>query len=173
VEFWKKEAYLIASKITGGNPISSDLVSHVYLLVYELSIRQEDLPRVFARYAYNQYNWRDSTFNKLFKTYDDLPDMDSRQSDDESYQVTKAQELLDDYLHQSPEDDQKMFTKEITKMHLMGMTYREIRTLTGISLDTIHLAIKQFKYDLSDYNNFTNRICESSPELQSPGLQTI
>jgi hypothetical protein len=167
VEFWKKEAYLIASKITGGNPISSDLVSHVYLLVHELSIRDEDLPRVFARYAYNQYNWRDSTFNKLFKTYDDLTDMDSRQSDDESYQVTKAQELLDDYLHQSPEDDQKMFTKEITKMHLMGMTYREIRTLTGISLDTIHLAIKQFKYDLSDYNTFTNRICESSPELQS------
>ena len=167
MEFWKKEAYLIASKITGGNPISSDLVSHVYLLVHELSIRSEDLPRVFARYAYNQYNWRDSTFNKLFKTYDELPDMDSRQSDDESYQVTKAQELLDDYLHQSPEDDQKMFTKEITKMHLMGMTYREIRTLTGISLDTIHLAIKQFKYDLSDYNNTTNRICESSPELQS------
>ena len=167
MEFWKKEAYLIASKITGGNPISSDLVSHVYLLVHELSIRDMDLPRVFARYAYNQYNWRDSTFNKLFKTYDDLPDMDSRQSDDESYQVTKAQELLDDYLHQSPEDDQKMFTKEITKMHLMGMTYREIRTLTGISLDTIHLAIKQFKYDLSDYNTFTNRICESSPELQS------
>jgi len=167
VEFWKKEAYLIASKITGGNPISSDLVSHVYLLVHELNIRPEDLPRVFARYAYNQYNWRDSTFNKLFKTYDELPDMDSRQSDDEAYEVTTAQELLDDYLHQSPEDDQKMFTKEITKMHLMGMTYREIRTLTGISLDTIHLAIKQFKYDLSDYNNFTNRICESSPELQS------
>jgi DNA-directed RNA polymerase specialized sigma24 family protein len=167
VEFWKKEAYIIASKITGGNPISSDLVSHVYLLVHELSIRQEDLPRVFARYAYNQYNWRDSTFNKLFKTYDELPDMDSRQSDDEAYEVTTAQELLDDYLHQSPEDDQKMFTKEITKMHLMGMTYREIRTLTGISLDTIHLAIKQFKYDLSDYNNSTNRICESSPELQS------
>lgn len=167
MEFWKKEAYIIASKITGGNPISSDLVSHVYLLVHELSIRSEDLPRVFARYAYNQYNWRDSTFNKLFKTHDELPDMESKQSDDESYEVTKAQELLDDYLHQSPEDDQKMFTKEITKMHLMGMTYREIRTLTGISLDTIHLAIKQFKYDLSDYNNTTNRICQSSPELQS------
>ena len=167
MEFWKKEAYIIAGKITGGNPISSDLVSHVYLLVYDLGIRQEDLPRVFARYAYNQYNWRDSTFNKLYKTHDELPDLDSRQSDDESYEVTKAQELLDDYLHQSPEDDQKMFTKEITKMHLMGMTYREIRTLTGISLDTIHLAIKQFKYHLSDYNNTTNRICESSPEFQS------
>ena len=167
MEFWKKEAYVIAGKITRGKSISSDLVSHVYLLVHELSIRPEDMPRVFARYAYNQYNWRDSTFNKLFKTYDELPDMDSRQSNDEPYEVTNAQELLDEYLHQSPEDDQKMFTKEITKMHLMGMTYREIRTLTGISLDTIHLAIKQFKYDLSDYNNTTNRICESSPELQS------
>lgn len=167
MEFWKKEAYVIAGKITRGKSISSDLVSHVYLLVHELSIRPEDLPRVFARYAYNQYNWRDSTFNKLFKTYDELPDMESRQSNDEPYEVTNAQELLDEYLHQSPEDDQKMFTKEITKMHLMGMTYREIRILTGISLDTIHLAIKQFKYDLSDYNNTTNRICESSPELQS------
>jgi uncharacterized protein YerC len=54
---------------------------------------------------------------------------------------------------------------EITKMHLMGMTYREIRNETGISLDTIHLAIKQFKHDLSDYNITANRICESSPEL--------
>lgn len=168
MEFWNKEAYLIAGKITSGNPISSDLVSHVYILVHELSIRQEDLPRVFARYAYNQYNWRDSTFNKLFKTHDQLPDMESRQSDDEPYEVTTAQELLDDYLHQSPEDDQKMFTKEITKMHLMGMTYREIRTLTGISLDTIHLAIKQFKHDLSDYNNITTGSCQSSYELQSP-----
>ena len=52
-------------------------------------------------------------------------------------------------------------------MHLMGMTYREIRNETGISLDTIHLAIKQFKNDLSDYNITTNRICESSNELQS------
>lgn len=94
--------------------------------------------------------------------------MESRQSDDEPYEVTTAQELLDDYLHQSPEDDQKMFTKEITKMHLMGMTYREIRTLTGISLDTIHLAIKQFKHDLSDYNNITTGSCQSSYELQSP-----
>lgn len=167
MDFWKKEAYIIAEKVTGGNPIHRDLVSHVYLLVYDIDIPSKDLPRLFARYAYNQYNWRDSTFNKLFKTHDELPDLESRESDDESYEVTKAQELLDDYLHQSPEDDQKMFTKEITKMHLMGMTYREIRTLTGISLDTIHLAIKQFKYDLSDYNNSSNRICESSPEFQS------
>jgi DNA-directed RNA polymerase specialized sigma24 family protein len=142
VQFWNAEAYIIANKITGGNPISKDLVSHVYLLVFELSIQSEDLPRVFARYAYNL------------------------KSEDE-YEVSEAQRLLDDYLHQSPSDDQKLFTMEITKMHLMGMTYREIRNETGISLDTIHLAIKQFKNDLSDYNITANRICESSNELQS------
>ena len=166
MHFWKTEAYIIANKITGGNPISRDLVSHVYLLVCELNIKQDDLPRVFARYAYNQYKWRDSTFNKQYKLHEELLDINIQSQDE--YYVTEAQQLLDAYLHQSPTDDQKLFTKEITKMHLMGMTYREIRTLTGISLDTIHLAIKQFKYDLSDYNNNANRISESIPELQSP-----
>lgn len=165
MQFWNTEAYIIANKITGGNPISKDLVSHVYLLVFELSINSEDLPRVFARYAYNQYNWRDSSFNKLFKSHEELPELNLKSEDE--YEVSEAQKLLDEYLHQSPSDDQKLFTMEITKMHLMGMTYREIRNETGISLDTIHLAIKQFKNDLSDYNTTANRICESSPELQS------
>jgi transposase len=71
-------------------------------------------------------------------------------------------------MHQSPTDDQELFTKEITKMHLMGMTYREIRNETGISLDTIHLAIKQFKNDLFITYNYSNRDCKSSYELQSP-----
>jgi len=100
VHFWKTEAYIIANKITGGNPISRDLVSHVYLLVCELNIKQEDLPRVFARYAYNQYKWRDSTFNKQYKLHEELLDINI-QSEDE-YHVTEAQQLLDTYLHESP-----------------------------------------------------------------------
>ena len=172
MEFWKKEAYIIAGKITGGNPISSDLVSHVYLLVYDIDIPSKDLPRLFARYAYNQYNWRDSQFNKQYRLNDPLPELDNRQEDQE-YQETEIQLLLDSYMHQSPTDDQELFTKEITKMHLMGMTYREIRTETGISLDTIHLAIKQFKNDLFITYNYSNRDCQSSPEFQSPELQTI
>jgi len=167
VEFWEKEAYLIASKITGGNPISSDLVSHVYLLVHELGITSEDLPRVFARYAYNQYNWRDSTFNKHFRLNDPLPDLYDKETD-QDYHETEMQKLLDAYMDKSPCDDQELFTKEITKMHLMGMTYREIRNETGISLDTIHLAIKQFKNDLHITYNNSNRDCQVSYELQSP-----
>jgi len=172
VEFWKREAYVIAEKVTGGNPIYRDLVSHVYLLVYELNIPAIDLPRVFARYAYNQYNWRDSQFNKQYRLNDPLPELYDKESDQE-YHETEAQLLLDSYMHQSPTDDQELFTKEITKMHLMGMTYREIRNETGISLDTIHLAIKQFKNDLHITYNDSNRDSESSHEFQSPGLQTI
>ena len=172
MEFWQHEAYVIAEKVTGGNPIYRDLVSHVYLLVYDIDIPSKDLPRLFARYAYNQYNWRDSQFNKQYRLNDPLPELDNREEDQE-YQETEIQLLLDSYMHQSPTDDQELFTKEITKMHLMGMTYREIRTETGISLDTIHLAIKQFKNDLFITYNYPNRDCQSSPEFQSPELQTI
>jgi len=172
VEFWKKEAYIIAEKVTGGNPIYRDLVSHVYILVYDIDIPSKDLPRLFARYAYNQYNWRDSTFNKQFRLNDPLPELYDKETDQE-YHETEMQLLLDSYMDKSPEDDQELFTKEITRMHLMGMTYREIRNETGIALDTIHLAIKQFKNDLHiNYNN-SNRDSQSSPELQSPRLQTI
>jgi hypothetical protein len=58
-------------------------------------------------------------------------------------------EILDAYLHSNHGDP---FIKEITKMHLCGMTFRDIKELTGISLDTIHKTIKQFKNDLHDYS---------------------
>jgi hypothetical protein len=164
VEFWKHEAYKIAHKITGGNPISSDLVSHVYLLVFKLPIQEKDLPRVFARYAWNQYKWRDSTFNKEYRLNEELTDINI-QSDDH-YEVTHAERLLDEYLHAPAENDQQLFTKEITKMVICGMTYREIKKLTGISLDTIHLAIKQFKHDLYNFNNtYADRIFQSPVDI--------
>jgi len=83
------------------------------------------------------------------------------------YQESKYQQILDEFMDDNSENDQILFCKEITKMHLCGMTYREIRSLTGISLDTIHKAIKKFKNDL---NNFAclNWTSESSPEFSSP-----
>ena len=164
MNFWNKEAYKIANKITGGNAISSDLVGHVYLLVYKLNITEEDLPKVFARYAYNQYKWRDSQFNKHYRLHEELKDINIQSED--HYEVTRSEKLLDEYLHQDPVDDQQLFTKEITKMVICGMTYREIKKLTGISLDTIHLAVKKFKDDLYNFNNINaNRICESPTDF--------
>jgi hypothetical protein len=72
---------------------------------------------------------------------------------DESEDVpNKYQNLINTFLSTRPKDDQDLFIKEVTKMHLYGMTYREIRDNTGICLDTIHKTIKKFKYDLYNYS---------------------
>lgn len=63
-------------------------------------------------------------------------------------QKNEFSDCLDTYLHSNDGDP---FIKEITKMHLCGMTFRDIKELTGISLDTIHKTIKQFKNDLFNY----------------------
>ncbi len=112
MEFWEHEAYIIAEKVTGGNPIYRDLVSHVYLLVYDLNIPSIDLPRVFARYSYNQYNWRDSTFNKQYRINDPLPELYDKETEQE-YHETEMQKLLDSYMDQSPTDDQEVLLKGI------------------------------------------------------------
>jgi hypothetical protein len=151
VEFWNKEAYHIAYKITGGHPLYNDLVPHVYLLLSKLHIKESDLPRVFARWAWNQYTWKESKFNQLHRPGISVPSGFDKLDDGMMYQETRYQRILDNYMDQNPDDDQILFCKEITKMHLCGMTYREIRSLTGISLDTIHKAIKKFKNDLNTY----------------------
>jgi hypothetical protein len=46
------------------------------------------------------------------------------------------------------------------------MTYREIKGLTGINLDTINKAINKFKYDLHR-STAINRHCQSSPEFRN------
>lgn len=166
MEFWKKEAYIIAHKITGGNNLHHDLVPHVYLLLSKLDIKQQDLPRVFARWAYNQYNWKESKFNQLYRSSVPIPEGFDKMQEDNVYNETQYQQILDAYLEQSPDNDEELFCKEITKMRLMGMTYREIKGLTGINLDTINKAINKFKYDLHR-STAINRHCQSSPEFRN------
>ena len=167
MEFWEREAYDIAYKITGGNPLYLDLVPHIYLLLSKLDIRESDLPRVFARWGWNQYTWKESKFNQLYRGSIYLSEGYDKIDNSMMYQESKYQQILDQFMDDNSENDQILFCKEITKMHLCGMTYREIRSLTGISLDTIHKAIKKFKNDL---NNFAclNWTGESSPEFSSP-----
>lgn len=154
MEFWKAEAYEISKKITSNNELHGDLVSHVFILMHRFNFPESDIPAVFARFAYNQWNWQKSEFWRLYRsegeTMNDLVDTTEKPSEN------KYSEILDAYLHSNDGDD---FIKEITKMHLCGMTFREIRDLTGISLDTIHKAIKQFKNDLFYYRG---RDCASN-----------
>jgi DNA-directed RNA polymerase specialized sigma24 family protein len=157
MNFWEREAYDIAKRVTGGNPLYRDLVSHIYLLLYKYELDEESLPRMFARFCWNQYNWRDSEFNKQFR-FPGVELFDQAKPNDDELPESEFKILLENYLEKLPSNDQELFIKEVTKMHLYGMTYREIKDNTGLSLDTIHKTIKQFKYDLFIYSD---RPCES------------
>ena len=147
--FWNREAYNIALKITSGSELHRDLVSDVFIILSQYNISDADLPKTFARFAYNQWKWPGSEFNKKFNPPIRLipyeSDVASKETDED---ISEYQQYLDSYMEKSPENDQELFCKEITKMHLYGMTYRDIKAETNLPLRVIHGAIKQFKNDL-------------------------
>jgi hypothetical protein len=153
--FWSREAYEISKKITSNNELHVDLVSHVFLLLHQLNISEDELPRTFAKFAYNQWTWQQSEFNRMYQRgiiNIELPDSFTSKSDED---FSEYEDLLIQYIEMAPKDDNELFCKEIAKMHLYGMTYRDIRNETDLSLQTIHQAIKQFKHDLYYFYNHT------------------
>jgi hypothetical protein len=174
--FWSREAYDISKKITANNELASDLVSHVFLILHHLNISEEELPRTFAKFAYNQWTWKQSQFNRQYQrgiTNVELPDSFTGKTDEEDF--TEYQDMLIQFLEAAPIDDSDMFCKEIAKMHMYGMTYRDIRNETDQSLQIIHQAIKQFKHDLYNYYNHTvlHRTGQSTDDIQPSRLETI
>lgn len=166
--FWQNEAYHIARKITGENQLYRDLVSHIYLLLHERNIPENELPRVFARYAYNQWNWPQSEWNKQYNPNAHMVSLEyviPLQSEEEEETSSELQQFLEEYMQREASDDQELFIKEITRMHLYGMTFRDIRDHTGISLSIIHSAIKQFKYDLFNNHSHVHWNCTNSPDF--------
>ena len=164
--FWNREAYNIALKITGGSELHRDLVSDVFIILSQYNISDADLPKTFARFAYNQWKWPGSEFNKKFNPPIRLipyeSDVASKETDED---ISEYQQYLDSYMERSPEDDQELFCKEITKMHLYGMTYRDIKAETNLPLRVIHGAIKQFKNDLHFIHTGEPRDSESIHDL--------
>ncbi len=164
--FWDREAYNIALKITGGSDLHRDLVSDVFIILSHYNISDADLPKTFARFAYNQWKWPGSEFNKKFNPPIRLipyeSDVASKETDED---ISEYQQYLDSYMERSPENDQEMFCKEITKMHLYGMTYRDIKAETNLPLRVIHGAIKQFKNDLHFIHTGEPRDSESIHDL--------
>lgn len=165
--FWEDEAYKIARKITGDSEIYKDLVGHVYLLLHDRGICEEDLPRTFARFAYNQYKWPGSDWNKQFNTMVhmvsldyDIPLQGEDDNEEEAYQ-----KYLREYMDKKSGDDQELFIKEVTRMHLYGMTFRDIKAQTGLSLRVIHSAIKQFKYELYCNHPHLIGVSQGSPDF--------
>lgn len=144
--FWSREAYDIARKVTSNHELHADLVHHLYIRMHRFNFKNEDVPAIFARFAFNEWNWQRSEFWRTYRSNtDEINDM---ADEFHSPSNNEFSDCLDAYLHSNEGDE---FIKEITKMHLCGMTFRDIKELTGISLDTIHKTIKQFKNDLHHY----------------------
>jgi DNA-directed RNA polymerase specialized sigma24 family protein len=128
------------------------------------SVPEEDLPRTFVRFAYNQWNWYQSDFNKTFRGSANLVELSDLLPDDMDDMAPSALKLFfDAYMEQSPADETDIFCREITKMYLYGMTYREIMAETGISLNIIHKAIKQVKHDI--HHSYQHRDSPSIADL--------
>lgn len=151
MEFWNREAYTIARKITSDRDIHRDLVAFVYILLHDKGIVPQSLPATFARWAYQQYNWKDSAFNKQYANYH--LDIDSIDYDkiDEKYQESKYGRLIDEYFDQESATENEFFCKEIAKLVFQSMSYREIERLTGIRHDIVCNAVKQFRNDFRDF----------------------
>jgi DNA-directed RNA polymerase specialized sigma24 family protein len=166
--FWHEEAYKIAKKITNNHELHRDLVSNVFILLHKYELEADVLPKMFARFAWNQWNWRDSEFNRQFRfPANELTELADEQLEDVP---NKYQELIHSFLNSMPKDDQELFIKEVTKMHLYGMTYREIKENTGLGLDTIHKTIKKFKHDLYFYSGGD---CQEFAKLPVAERETI
>jgi len=146
--FWDNEAYKIAKRICG-TELHRDLVGHVYLLLHDKDIPEKDLPRTFARFAYNQWKWPGSEWNKQSNTKAHMVSLeyDIPLESESEEQEGEYQEFLRKYMDKDSDNDQELFIKEVTRMHLYGMTFRDIKNQTGLSLRVIHSAIKQFKYE--------------------------
>lgn len=140
----------IASNITGGHELTNDLVNFVYIVMYEYDKPIENYTKFFTRLAHNQWNWCDSEFNKLYKPpFNELDDSVSfNQEDNEENEYRK---FLRDYLESKPNDITEWYKKEIAKLFVQGMTYREIQSGTKINLRYISETIKQFINDVN-YN---------------------
>lgn len=155
-EFFKSDVpFIIAHKITNGHQLTNDLVNHVYIIMHNKSI--DDYASFFARCGYQQWNWKMSEFNRQYKTgFIELKEELTPQTE-QDHSETKYQKFLRDYLELEADDLIDWYKKEMAKLFIQGMTYREIQNRTNINLRYISETIKQFKYDVfNSYNGSGN-----------------
>ena len=153
--FNSEEPYIRARNITNNHELTGDLVSFVYLMMFDSKKEIKNVAAMFTKLAYNQWNWSGSEFHKEQGTFnetyshDDLDYLKCEFSDNEE---TDRQRFLRDYLEQESSDVVEWYKKEIAKLILQGMTYREIQKNTKINLRYLSETIKQFIEDVhSDF----------------------
>lgn len=166
--FNSQKPYEIAGNITGGHELTNDLVSFVYIIMREYKKPIDDCLKFFTRTAHNQWNWSDSEFNRLYNPpFNELNEgltPYKTQTEEES----EYKRFLRDYLESPSDEITEWYKKEMAKLLIQGMTYREIQSATTINLRYISETIKQFIEDVN--NNFNSRRlrngCPDSPPAE-------
>lgn len=141
---------IIANRITNKHNLTHDLVNHVYLIMHNKHI--DDFAAFFARTAYQQWNWYQSEFNRQYRCEFIELNEDITPTEMTDQQESRYQKFLRDYLEEQSGDMVEWYKKEIAKLFIQGMTYREISKRTSINTRYILEAKKQFKNDVR--NNF-------------------
>lgn len=158
--FETNEPYEIAKKITNNHYLSGDLVSFLYeKLIDKEDIR--DIRAIFTSWCYYQWVWSDSAFRNLHRLeceYGVQCELTQREEEE-----TPEQKLLRDYIEESTNNVEDWAVKEIVKLRLQGMTFKEIRDKVRITDYTVNKAIEKFKDDfINYYNTHNNNECINS-----------
>lgn len=151
-DFWKtNRPYEIANIVTANHELSGDLVGHVYEQMRTRTDIQDE-EKFFSRMAYQQWTWRNSKFNKLYRPVFTDEFNENHITEENIIHQDHFREYLYAYLDRETGDMREWYKRELVKMVLSGMTYREIQKATKINIRYITETVKQFKNDLfSDY----------------------
>lgn len=144
------EPYDIADKVTNCHELAPDLVAHVYLLMRDREGIENDAA-FFARCAYQQWNWRNSEFNRMYESHFKSVEFNEGllcELSEEVIHNDQFREHFDKYIASKPIDIYDWYRREITFLHLSGMNYRTIEKKVGINRRYITEIIKQFKNDV-------------------------
>jgi len=156
--FESQEPYEIAKSITGNNELHGDLVTHVYMIMKRKKIINEKV--FFIGCAHRQWVLPQSEFNKLYRPlrYRTVEDYQFKDYDHETCE-NKYRDFLNEYLEKKPENLEKWYIRELVKLRMYGMTYRQIEKQAKINRAYVIEAIKQFKNDIiNSYNESSNSV---------------
>jgi len=154
--FETKRPYEIADKVTSNNELAPDLVAHVFEIMHQKD-DIEDQAKFFSRTCYQQWNWHNSEFNRMYKPVWTVEYHATTIDPDENPIIHQDQysKYLHEYFSKQPNTVQEWFCREIAYLRVVeDMTYLQIEEETGIAYRYVSEAIKQFKDDLlNSYNS--------------------
>ena len=174
----------ICNNITGERQTAGDLYSYVVLLLFDSSIEQsdeEELKKIFYKYARDEFNWAHSNFNALYRRKDgrvinlndkatkyahtgvtvetplleNFPDTYEPRSEQEMYLL----DVINNEIEKPQLDKRDFMVRETMRLYLEMGSFQKVADATGLNVSTVYRLFKEFKEDVRNNNNcnFSNQ----------------